>query len=416
MHPVGAAGGPAVAGIPVEFLLFAIVLGMVAFSHASTLATALWGALAITLYKVGFSGYAEGAGAAGLAGHLRAEWVGLANLLALLLGFALLARHFERSGVPARLPDYLPDGWGGPLVLLFAVFFLSSFLDNIAAAMIGGTVAHSVFRGKVHIGYLAAIVAASNAGGSGSVVGDTTTTMMWLAGVPAAQVFPAYVGAVAALVVCAVPASLAQHAHCPILKDAPAGAAIDWTRVAIVALILAAAVGANLLLNLRFREWSARAPFLGLALWAAILATAALRRPDWDLLPGAAKGAAFLLALVWAASSMPVEALPAASWPSALALGFVSAVFDNIPLTALALRQGGFDWGFLAYAVGFGGSMLWFGSSAGVALCSLYPQARSVTLWVRHGWTVMVAYVAGFFVMLALLGWHPGRATGIMAG
>jgi Na+/H+ antiporter NhaD/arsenite permease-like protein len=407
MHPAGAAVGPAIAGIPLEFLLFAVVLGMVAFSHVSTLATALWGALAITLYKVGFSPFAEGAGLAGLLGHVWHEWVGLSNLLALLLGFALLARHFESSGIPDKLPDYLPDGWTGPLVLLLLVFFMSSFLDNIAAAMIGGAIAHTVFRGKVHIGYLAGIVAASNAGGCGSVVGDTTTTMMWLAGVVPAQVFPAYVAGLAALVVCAVPASLAQHAHCAILKDAPAGVRIDWPRVFIVAVILAAAVAANLLLNLRFRDTSAAAPFLGLALWAAILVTAALRRPDWSVLPGAAKGALFLLALVWAASSMPVEALPPASWHSALALGFVSAIFDNIPLTALALRQGGFDWGFLAYAVGFGGSMIWFGSSAGVALSNLYPESRSVTLWVRHGWHVIVAYVVGFFVMLALLGWRP---------
>jgi hypothetical protein len=28
-----------------------------------------------------------------------------------------------------------------------------------------------------------------------------------------------------------------------------------------------------------------------------------------------------------------------------------SSVFDNIPLTALALRQGGYDWTLLAYAV-----------------------------------------------------------------
>jgi Na+/H+ antiporter NhaD/arsenite permease-like protein len=34
---------------------------------------------------------------------------------------------------------------------------------------------------------------------------------------------------------------------------------------------------------------------------------------------------------------MPVEALPAASWRLAFGLGFVSAVFDNIPLTALAI-------------------------------------------------------------------------------
>jgi Na+/H+ antiporter NhaD/arsenite permease-like protein len=106
---------------------------------------------------------------------------------------------------------------------------------------------------------------------------------------------------------------------------------------------------------------------------------------------------------------MPVDALPAPSWPTALGLGFISAVFDNIPLTALAIRQDGFDWGFLAYAVGFGGSMIWFGSSAGVALSGMYPEARSVLAWVKGGWHVVVGYVLGFFVMLVLLGWqgHP---------
>jgi Na+/H+ antiporter NhaD/arsenite permease-like protein len=104
---------------------------------------------------------------------------------------------------------------------------------------------------------------------------------------------------------------------------------------------------------------------------------------------------------------MPVKALPAPSWMTTLGLGFISAVFDNIPLTALALNQGGYDWGLLAYAVGFGGSMLWFGSSAGVALSALYPEARSVRTWVTQGWAIPIAYVAGFLVMLAVLGWRP---------
>jgi Na+/H+ antiporter NhaD/arsenite permease-like protein len=92
---------------------------------------------------------------------------------------------------------------------------------------------------------------------------------------------------------------------------------------------------------------------------------------------------------------------------TALGLGFVSAVFDNIPLTALALQQGGYDWGMLAYAVGFGGSMIWFGSSAGVAITNVFPQGRSVGAWLKHGWHVPVAYIVGFFVLLALVGWHP---------
>jgi hypothetical protein len=82
-------------------------------------------------------------------------------------------------------------------------------------------------------------------------------------------------------------------------------------------------------------------------------------------------------------------------------------VFDNIPLTALALKQGGFDWGMLAYTVGFGGSMIWFGSSAGVALSNMFPEAKSVANWVRHGWHVTLAYMVGFAVLMLTLGWQP---------
>ena len=118
------------------------------------------------------------------------------------------------------LPRILPDDWKGAFVMLVMVFVLSSFLDNIAAALIGGAMAHQLFRGKVHIGYLAAIVAASNAGGSGSVVGDTTTTMMWIDGVNPLDVFHAYAAAVVAMVVCGIPAALQQQKYSPIIKHA----------------------------------------------------------------------------------------------------------------------------------------------------------------------------------------------------
>jgi hypothetical protein len=146
---------------------------------------------------------------------------------------------------------------------------------------------------------------------------------------------------------------------------------------------------------------------MGGAVWVAILATTPWRKPNWSLLPDAFKGSVFLLSLVMCASMMPVQHLPSASWQSAFGLGFLSAVFDNIPLTALALKQGGYDWGFLAYAVGFGGSMLWFGSSAGVALSNMYPEAKSVGAWIKGGWHIAVAYVVGFAVLLAFVGWNP---------
>jgi hypothetical protein len=174
-----------------------------------------------------------------------------------------------------------------------------------------------------------------------------------------------------------------------------------------VAAILLAAIGANVYFNLRAPDVLNHVPVIGIAVVLAIIVTSVWRQPDWSLVPGAVKGSIFLLSLVLCASMMPVERLPIATWMTTLGLGFISAVFDNIPLTALALKQGGYDWGFLAYAVGFGGSMIWFGSSAGVALSNFFPEARSVGQWLRHGWHVAVGYVLGFFVLLLVWGWHP---------
>ena len=405
--PAFAAGGPAIAGIPVEFILFALTLLGVALFHNATLYVALTGMVSISLYKIIFTGFKTGVGIAGFIGHVGHEWVTLANLFCLLMGFALLSRHFEKSHVPVVLPKYLPDDWKGGFVLLIMVFFLSSFLDNIAAALIGGAMAHQLFKAKVHIGYLAGIVAASNAGGAGSVVGDTTTTMMWIAGVSPFQVLDAYIAAFTALMIVGVIAAKQQHAYSPIIKNAHAHTHVDWTRVGIVGLILVFAIVTNVVVNLKFNHLADHFPFIGVAVWLAIIISVAMRRPDWEVLPETAKGTVFLLSLVMCASMMPVEELPPASLVVALGLGFVSAVFDNIPLTALAIKQGGYDWGFLAYAVGFGGSMIWFGSSAGVALSNMYPEAKSVGQWLRHGWHVALAYVVGFAVMAAVLGWHP---------
>ena len=167
------------------------------------------------------------------------------------------------------------------------VWALSSFLDNIAAALMGGAMAHQLFRAKVHIGYLAAIVAASNAGGSWSVIAHTTTKMMWIAGVSPRQVFEAIIASIVALLVFGIPAAIKQPRHSPILKHAHEHVRID----------------------------------------------AASSAEEFD----------FLLLLVLIASMMLVERLPNASSRTALGLSFLSSVFDNIPLTILALKQGGYD-------------------------------------------------------------------------
>ena len=398
---------PAALGIPIDFVLFGLTLLGVAVFHRHTLRVALMGLATIAIYKIVFTGFDAGAGARRFVFHLGHEWVILANLLCLLMGFALLSRHFEKSLAMLLLPKYLPHDWKGGFVLLAAVWLLSSFLDNIAAALVGGAMAHQLFRGRVHIGYLAAIVAAANAGGAWSVIGDTTTTMMWIAGVPPGRVAHALVASSAALLIFGIPAARQQHKYSPILKRARERPHVDWIRVGIVGLILTFAIATNVTVNVKFPEHSAHFPFIGVAVWVAILLSLVARRPDWEVLPETFKGSIFLLSLVVCASMMPVEELPLASWRTTLGLGFLSSVFDNIPLTALALEQGHYDWGVLGYAVGFGGSMIWFGSSAGVAISNMFPEARSVSAWVKAGWPIAVAYIVGFAALIMLLGWHP---------
>ena len=47
----------------------------------------------------------------------------------------------------------------------------------------------------------------------------------------------------------------------------------------------------------------------------------------------------------------------------------------------------------------------------------MYPEARSVGQWLRHGWTIALAYTVGFFVMLATIGFHAGSVLkGSVAG
>ncbi|MBF0609383.1 MAG: hypothetical protein SFH39_13300 [Candidatus Magnetobacterium sp. LHC-1] len=86
----------------------------------------------------------------------------------------------------------------------------------------------------------------------------------------------------------------------------------------------------------------------------------------------------------------------------AIILGLLSPWFDNIPLTKIAIDIGGFDWGLLAYCVGFGGSAMWFGSSAGVAIALKFPQVYETKRWIKPFFIVMLAYLFGIIAYLGV--------------
>jgi len=84
-------------GIPIEFIFFGLTLMGVAVFHRRTLEVTLTGLTLILAYKFLYTGFE-------LLPHLAHEWHLLLNLFGLLIGFAMLARHFEDSGVPELLP------------------------------------------------------------------------------------------------------------------------------------------------------------------------------------------------------------------------------------------------------------------------------------------------------------------------
>ena len=301
--------GPTVFGVPLDFILFGLTLLGVAVFHHYTLRVALTGLVTIALYKIIFTGFKTGPGAVGFLFHLEHEWVVIVNLFCLLTGFAILSRHFEKSHVPVVLPKFLPSDWKGAFALFALVWFMSAFLDNIASALIGGAMAHQLFRAKVHIGYLAAIVAASNAGGAFSVVGDTTTTMMWIAASrrawssrPSSR--PRSPSSSSAFRPRSSSRSIRPFS--PILTNTPTSIGPGSASSASCSSWPSAPTSSSTSVS----QFADHFPFIGVAVWVAIVFSVGVRRPDWEVLPEAMNGSIFLLALVLCASMMPVEKLP----------------------------------------------------------------------------------------------------------
>ena len=137
---------PAIAGVPIDFILFALTLIGVALFHHHTLRVALDGPAAIIAVQDRVRRFRR-ARRHRLVDHLAHEWVLLANLLGSCSGFALLRQHFEDSRVRAMLP-VAARRLEGRLRAACMIFVLSSFLDNIAAALIGGTMATASFAAR----------------------------------------------------------------------------------------------------------------------------------------------------------------------------------------------------------------------------------------------------------------------------
>ncbi len=389
-------------------LLFLMLFGINKY-HEHNLRIAIAGMLTIAAVKTFGFGFKGHIGLNPLMEHLGHEWVLGANILALIFSFEVLGQYFKASLVPDWLPKILPDNWRGGFFLLLMVATGSAFLDNIASTIIGGTIAKVVFT-QITIGYLAGIVACANAGGAWSVIGDTTTTMAWISGVSVLEIAPAIVGSVVNVLFVAFFAGRMQQAISPIQIDPVKNIRIKTEYLWWVVGILSFAAGVNTIVNMSFKEYADSFPWVGAAAFIGVCVSFLPIRSlhfEFDIvgLRHAVGSVSFLLCLVLSASMMPIDQLPIASILSTFWIGVFSGFLDNIPLTKLALSQGGYNWAYLCYAVGTGGSNTWFGSSAGVVASGQFPEAKNIIRWVVEGWFVPAGFLLGYLAMIIVVSW-----------
>lgn len=364
----------------------------------------------------------------------------LINLALLLPGFALAAHYFEHSGSSKGLAKVLTSD----VALLWAIFGLSTILDNIAAAMIGGTILMARYgQGNVPFSMLVGVIGASNLGGAGSPVGDTTTVMMFISespSVPVVQIAAAMVAAFPAQALLvwwavrhnAVPIALNEEtwrkeaAHLDQVAHAPTEGALDVRAEEDAAALSEGALQKSM-------QWKMVLPLLavpglivgnifdqpGIGLWSGLLAGILLgwNRFEWRACKDALPNTLFLVLLVAAAEMLPLTSLiptlqdmmAQGVWGMIaliVLIGIASAFFDNIPLMAVCLSLGalgvGLDWGLTAYCLGYEGSAMWFGSSAGVALGLQYKEVYDTKRWVKPYLAVTTSYLAGVLVYVAV--------------
>jgi len=95
-------------GIPLEFVIFGIVLIAISIYQRFALPVAAAGLAVLVLFRLAAGGQGTAGNARLVAAHFAGNWVSLANLFLLLLGFAVLSNQFERSQLPEAMPRWLP--------------------------------------------------------------------------------------------------------------------------------------------------------------------------------------------------------------------------------------------------------------------------------------------------------------------
>ena len=320
------------------------------------------------------------------------------------------------------------------LIWLIAIitFFLSAVLDNLTSTIVMISILNKLVQDKkVKWLLLGLVIISSNAGGAWSPIGDVTTTMLWIGG----QITPLNIIKqvfLASLVSMVVPALIINYLiKGPITLKSIVENNLNFNSDPFERnLIFYVGIGCLLFVPI-FKTFTHLPPYMGMLLSLGVIwvVTEVLHKKKEDDEKGVLSvnhairkidtpSILFFFGILMAIASLEyVDVLPqmAAFLNSsigdinlvAIAIGLLSAVFDNVPLVA-ALQsmysleqypQDHYFWELLAYTAGTGGSCLIIGSAAGVAVMGI---EKIDFFWYlkKVSWIALIGFLAGAAVFM----------------
>ncbi|MGE8362648.1 sodium:proton antiporter NhaD [Pseudomonas sp.] len=338
----------------------------------------------------------------------------------------------------------------------FITFFLSAALDNLTTTIVMVSLLRKLVADQKERWFYAGIVViAANAGGAWSPIGDVTTTMLWIgnqisaSGIIGALFLPSLVCLlVPLLILSATMKGEIQRPHVKTPKEESRDPTTAFERNLVFALGIAALVFVPV-----FKTVTHLPPYMGIMLGLGVLwvVTEVIHRGknDEDKHPLSVVGVLrridttsvlFFLGILLAVSSLAtaghlnqVAALLRESlgdiYAINIAIGLLSAVVDNVPLVAGAMKMyplvspealaiagqdaawlsnfqiNGTFWELLAYCAGTGGSCLIIGSAAGVAAMGM-EKINFVWYLKKISLLAFIGYLSGAatYIGIAALG------------
>jgi len=298
----------------------------------------------------------------------------------------------------------------------FIAFFLSPIADNLTTALILSTVLITIEKKRLDFLVPGAIniVVSANAGGAWSPFGDITTLMAWTAGkgtfVDFLFLFPA---SIAGYLVTAYLLSKFVPSEVPPF-DAEKEKKPEMAKGAKVVMVLgvltiACAVLSHQILHLP-AMWGMMFGLAVLKVYSYFLKKKhgqdhfsifdSIAKVEYNTLLFffgilAAVGALYFIGWLALAAVVYDPSVLGPTW-SNIGVGFLSAIVDNIPVMSAVLKANpvmGLDqWMLVTLTAGVGGSMISFGSAAGVGVMGKLHGIYTFGSHMKYAWTIVIGY------------------------